>query len=101
MKSSIEEIIRSIVADEVAAAEKRIRSELSEFADRTMDVVEAAAHIGISEKLVYRLCQERTIPHERYGVTGSRKPTIKFRLADLEAWRAEQRAINSAGLGRG
>lgn len=94
MNLSIEALIRSVIAEEVAAAESRIRESLSGKTDKTLDVPEAAIHLGVSEKLIYRLCQEKSIPHERYGIAGSRRPTIKFRLNDLEAWRAEQRAAN-------
>ncbi|WP_254438275.1 AlpA family transcriptional regulator [Paenibacillus sp. DCT19] len=91
---AFEAAIRSIVDDQVAIAEKRLREEFSGLIDKTLDVVEAAKHIGVSEKLIYRMCQEGRIPHERYGVVGSRRPAIKLRLADLEAWRAEQRLAN-------
>lgn len=91
---ALEAAIRSIVDEQVTIAENKLRAEFSGLIDRTLDVVEAAKHIGVSEKLIYRMCQEGRIPHERYGATGSRRPTIKFRLADLEAWRAEQRAAN-------
>lgn len=97
MSNSIEDAIRAIVAEEVSAAEARLRDKLQAQTDRTLDVSGAAEHLGISEKLVYRLCQERQIPHERYGVSGSRRPTIKLRLSDLEAWRAEQRKVNYKG----
>lgn len=90
----LEDAIRAIVAEEVAAVEKRLRSELSKVIDKTLDVSEAAAHLGISEKLIYRLCSTGSIPHERYGVPGSKRPVIKFRLTDLETWRAEQRSAN-------
>ncbi|WP_020620180.1 helix-turn-helix domain-containing protein [Paenibacillus daejeonensis] len=94
---SIEQMIREIVVEEVAAAEKRIRAEMESVNDETLDVSAAAARLGVSEKLIYRMCQQRIIPHERYGGIGSRRPTIKFRLADLEAWRAAQRVANSSG----
>lgn len=90
--TAIEDAIRAIIAEEVAAAEQRITALLPAHVDRTLDVREAAKHIGISEKLIYSLCKTNDIPHERYGVSGSRRPTIKIRLSDLEAWRAEQRA---------
>ncbi|WJH28420.1 helix-turn-helix domain-containing protein [Paenibacillus sp. CC-CFT742] len=92
--NALEDAIRSIVNEQVAIAEKKLKAEFSGLIDKTLDVIEAAKHIGVSEKLIYRMCQEGRIPHERYGATGSRRPTIKFRLADLEAWRAEQRAAN-------
>ncbi|MGG1518725.1 helix-turn-helix domain-containing protein [Paenibacillus oryzisoli] len=97
MTVSIEAAIRAIIAEEVAAVERRIRENLSAGTDRTLDVPEAAAHLGVSEKLIYRMCQERRIPHERYGMPGSRRPTIKLRLNDLEKWRADQRALNYRG----
>lgn len=91
---SIEAAIQAVIDEKVAAAEQRILAKLSGQTDETLDVTQAALHLGISEKLVYRLCQQKQIPHERYGVQGSRRPVIKFRLNDLEAWRAEQRAAN-------
>lgn len=91
---SIEEAIRELVAEEVAAAEKRLRESLLAQPDKTLTVPEAAEHLGVCEKLIYRMCQERQIPHERYGGVGSRRPTIKFRLSDLESWRSEQREKN-------
>ncbi|GIP57877.1 helix-turn-helix domain-containing protein [Paenibacillus woosongensis] len=85
----LEDAIRAIVAEEVAAAESRILASLPTYVtDRTLDVREAAELLGVSEKLIYRMCQEGSIPHERFGISGSRKPAIKFRLSDLEAWRA-------------
>lgn len=94
MVLSIEAAIQAIIDEKVAAAEQRILEKLNGQTDETLDVPAAALHLGISEKLVYRLCQQKQIPHERYGVQGSRRPVIKFRLNDLEAWRAEQRATN-------
>ncbi|WP_019636156.1 helix-turn-helix domain-containing protein [Paenibacillus fonticola] len=91
----LEDAIRAIVAEEVAAAEHRILASLPSYTtDRTLDVREAAELLGVSKKLIYRMCQEGSIPHERFGISGSRKPAIKFRSSDLEAWRAEQRAAN-------
>jgi excisionase family DNA binding protein len=93
--TGLEDAIRAIVAEEVAAAERRILASIPSLStDRTLDVREAADLMGISEKLIYRLCKTGSIPHERHGVPGSRKPSIKIQLADLEAWRAEQRAAN-------
>lgn len=94
MSLSLEDAVRSIVNEAVLAAEKRILERINSQPDKAMDIPEAAEHLGISEQLLYRLCREKQIPHERYGVSGSRKPTIKFRMSDLEAWRAEQRASN-------
>ncbi|MFF2015022.1 helix-turn-helix transcriptional regulator [Paenibacillus sp. NPDC058177] len=91
---AFEDAIKSIVSEYVTISENRLRSEFSGLIDKTLDVAETAAHIGVSEKLIYRMCQEGSIPHERYGTIGSRRPVIKFRLSDLEAWRAAQRAAN-------
>ncbi|WP_411553302.1 helix-turn-helix domain-containing protein [Paenibacillus lautus] len=103
--TGLEEAIRSVVveviAEEIAAVEQRILAQLPMQFDQTLDVHEAASHIGISEKLVYRLCQEGSLPHERFGVSGSRKPTIKIRLSDLENWRAEQKVSKSKRLSNG
>ncbi len=90
----LEDAIRSIISEHVTIAENRLRAEFAGVNDRTLDVAETAAHIGVSEKLIYRMCQEGSIPHERYGTSGSRRQVIKFRFSDLEAWRAAQRAAN-------
>ncbi|MDT0123925.1 helix-turn-helix domain-containing protein [Paenibacillus sp. RRE4] len=92
--NAFDSAIRTIVSEQVTEFENRLRAEFAGLIDKTLDVSEAATHIGVSEKLIYRMCQEGSIPHERYGVTGSKRPAIKLRLSDLEAWRAEQRAAN-------
>ncbi|GGF86426.1 helix-turn-helix domain-containing protein [Paenibacillus aceti] len=92
--TGLEEAIRAIVVEEIAAVESRILALLPEQLDRSLTVHEAADYVRISDKLMYQLCQEGIIPHERYGVPGSRKPKIIIRLSDLEAYRAEQRASN-------
>ncbi|MEK8215553.1 helix-turn-helix transcriptional regulator [Paenibacillus sp. FSL L8-0463] len=91
---ALEAVIREIVSEQVIDSENRLRAELSGLIDKTLDVAETATHLGVSEKLIYRMCQEGSIPHERYGTLGSRRQAIKFRLSDLEAWRATQRAAN-------
>lgn len=91
---ALENAIRSMVVEQVVLAENRLRAEFAGMIDRTLDVAETASHIGVSEKLIYRMCQEGSIPHERYGTLGSRRQVIKFRLSDLEAWRAAQRDAN-------
>jgi predicted DNA-binding transcriptional regulator AlpA len=92
--SALEDAIRSMISDYVSIAENRLRAELAGVIDRTLDVAETASHIGVSEKLIYRMCQEGSIPHERYGTFGSKRQIIKFRLSDLETWRAKQRVVN-------
>jgi predicted DNA-binding transcriptional regulator AlpA len=91
---SIEDVIKSLIYEAVSAAEKRIMESINSQPDRALDIPEAALHLGISEQLLYRMCRAQQIPHERYGVSGSKRPTIKFRMSDLEVWRAEQRASN-------
>lgn len=89
--TDLNEAIRSIVAREVAAAEARILAALpSHMANRTMGVKEMAEMLGLSEALIYRMCERQIIPHERYGIPGSKKPAIRFRVGDVEAWREKQ-----------
>ncbi|EHB65232.1 helix-turn-helix domain-containing protein [Paenibacillus lactis] len=95
LEDAIRAIVAEVIAEEVAAVEQRIMTLLPSQFDRTLDVHEAASHIGVSDKLIYRLCKEGSLPHERYGVAGSRKPTIKIRMSDLEEWRSKQRVANS------
>lgn len=94
LEDAIRTIVAEVIAEEIAVVEQRILAQLPQQFDKTLGVHEAAEYIGISEKLIYRLCQEGSIPHERYGVTGSRKPKIKLRLSDLEKWRSEQKQAN-------
>ena len=46
-----------------------------------IDVSEAAAYLGLSDRHVRRLVQERRVPFLK--VAGSR---VKFRPGDLDAW---------------
>jgi hypothetical protein len=50
--------------------------------DSTLDVDEAAAYVKMSSKWLYRNLS--IIPHLRIG--DGRKPRIRFRRTDLDAW---------------
>lgn len=54
--------------------------------DRWLSVSEAAAHMGISTDLVYIMVREGTIKCARLGQLNSRKPTIRFKQSELDAW---------------
>lgn len=49
-----------------------------------MTVREAAAELGVSVALVYKLCEGRRLPHERHGLGRGR---IVISPADLLAYR--------------
>jgi len=55
-----------------------------------LDVDQAAAYIGMSRKWIYR--HYEIIPHIRVGF--GRKPRLKFRRRDLDAWLEEHRVGN-------
>jgi excisionase family DNA binding protein len=62
--------------------------------DRTLSIEEAAVHMGISQMLLYRMCKEKSIPHMRAGIKGSKKPKILFCQSSLESWKKEQEREN-------
>ncbi|GAV13264.1 helix-turn-helix domain-containing protein [Paenibacillus sp. NAIST15-1] len=86
--TALEQAIRSIVAEEVAVAEKRLREELG-CKDRTLSIQEAAIYISseedpISVKTLYALCERQEIPHRRVG------RRIFFSTDALDRWGREQ-----------
>ncbi|NGP62673.1 helix-turn-helix domain-containing protein [Paenibacillus thiaminolyticus] len=92
--TALEQAIRSMIAEEVAAAEKRIREELG-YQDRTLDIQEAATYISspskpVSTKTLYGMCERREIPHRRVG------SRIFFSTAALDRWGREQDRKNYA-----
>jgi len=95
---NFEAAIKEIINPLIDASERRMLAQISQYGDVTMTVQEAAEHIRISDKLLYSMCKRKLIPHERYGMPGSARTTIRFRLLDLEIWRAEQRAANYIGV---
>lgn len=87
---------QSIVSSAVEQVEEKIlkRLEGMNIRDRTLDIKEASEYTLISEKLLYRLCHEKQIPHIRAGVQGSKKPKILFRQSSLDRWMQEQEKLN-------
>ncbi|KJB88607.1 hypothetical protein AZ66_06575 [Paenibacillus sp. E194] len=80
--------IRSMIAEEVAAAEERLRNEIT-YQDRTLSIQEAATYISgegnpISVKTLYAMCERQEIPHRRVG------RRIFFSTATLDRWGREQ-----------
>lgn len=55
-----------------------------------MTIKEAAAILGLSSRKVYDLCQQRRIPHYRYG------NRITLDLVDVEAFRESARVEAAA-----
>ena len=50
-----------------------------------MNVKEAAAWLGISVSLCYSLCEEKRLPHRRYGRQGKRGKIV-IREEDLKSF---------------
>lgn len=92
--SGLEEAIRAIVADEVAAAERRLRESLSVQPDRTLSFAEACEYLHMSEYTLRRLCREKHIPHRTYGADGSKNPRYWFRTASLDRWIRDREEAN-------
>ena len=92
----MEDFFKSIVSEAADQVEKKIMNRLQHLKinDRTLDIKEAAEYTRISEKSLYRMCQEKQIPHIRAGSIGSQKPKILFRMSSLSNWMEEQERQN-------
>lgn len=92
MSSTFEKLFAALVEEAAAAAEKRVMERLEQMTvpDRVLDVKEAAQHMGLDEKTLYRLCQEKRLPHIRAGQTNSKRPRILLRQSTLDRWLREQ-----------
>jgi excisionase family DNA binding protein len=93
--TALEQAIRSLITEEVAAAEKRLREGIT-YRDRTLSVEEAAVYISsledpISTKTLYAMCDRGEIPHRRVG------RRIFFSTAALDRWGREQDRKNYKG----
>lgn len=78
--TALEQAIRSMIAEEVAAAEKRIREELG-YQDRTLDIQEAATYISspskpVSTKTLYGMCERREILTVVWAVVSFSAPRL-------------------------
>ncbi len=91
---TLDQTIRVIIAEEVAAAEKRIRESLQTAPDRDLNFQEALEHLHMSEYTLRRLCKEKRIPHRTYGSQGSHNPRYFFSLQRLDQWKREQEEAN-------
>jgi excisionase family DNA binding protein len=84
----------AIVEAATAEAERRVLERLGGklVEDKTLTVDEVAEKLKVSPKLVYQLCKEGKIPHERFGTFGNvRSGAIRFSSLELEVWRQAQR----------
>ncbi|MCR8633443.1 helix-turn-helix domain-containing protein [Paenibacillus radicis (ex Xue et al. 2023)] len=73
---------------------EELRAEMTVQPERTLYIDEAAEYTRISEKVLYKMCQQKLIPHRRAGEQGSRRPRILFSTASLDAWNREQEKAN-------
>lgn len=92
--SVLEQALRTIIAEEVAAAESRIRENLQSSLDRDLDFRETLEYLHMSEYSLRRLCREKKIPHRIYGTEGSKNPRYWFSLSSLSGWKREQEQMN-------
>lgn len=92
--TQLEQAIRSIITEEVAAAEKRIRESLSVAPDRTLSFSEALEYLHMSEYTLRRLCREKRIPHRTVGADGSKSPRYLFSASRLDQWIREEEERN-------
>lgn len=87
--TALEQAIRLMIIEEVAASEERLRENLQLTPDRKLDVEEAARYIStpynpISTKTLYNMCKRKEIPHRRVGTR------IFFSTVALDHWGREQ-----------
>lgn len=91
---SIESSIRSIIAEEVAAAERRILDSLAVQSDMTLTFQDACKYLNMSEYTLRDLCRTKKIPHRTVGAEGSNKPRYLFSSNSLDKWIEEQESKN-------
>ncbi|MEV2908611.1 helix-turn-helix domain-containing protein [Paenibacillus larvae] len=92
--TTLEQAIRSMIAEEITAAEKRIRESISTEPDRTLTFAEACKYLHVSDYTLRQLCREKRIPHRVIGSEGSRKPKYLFSTVSLDRWVREQEELN-------
>jgi len=94
--STFNKLFEALVEEAAAAAEKRVMERLENMAvpDRVMDVKEAAEYLGICDKLIYRLCEEKVLPHIQAGQLNSKRPRILLRQSTLDRWLREQEEMS-------
>lgn len=91
---SIEAEIRSIVAEEVAAAMRAYRDEMSTKADEDLNFGQACKHLKMSEHTLRNLCRQKRIPHRTHGSPNSKRPIYSFSTRSLDEWKREEEAAN-------
>ncbi|SFE10903.1 DNA binding domain-containing protein, excisionase family [Paenibacillus algorifonticola] len=94
MNLSIEAAIRAIIAEEVAAAEQRIRESLNVQSDVTLTFQEALKYLGMSEYTLRRMCQAKKLPYRIVGADGSKNPRYLFSSSSLDKWMKQQEESN-------
>lgn len=97
MTLSIEATIRAIIAEEVAAAERRIRESLSVQSDVSLTFQEACDYLSMSEYTLRNLCKKKKVPHRTVGADGSRNPRYLFSSSSLDKWMKQQEKENFGG----
>jgi|GEM_PF-3522238 hypothetical protein len=94
MTISIEATIRAVIAEEVAAAERRIRESLNVQSDVTLTFQEACDYLHMSEYTLRILCRKKKIPYRMNGVDGSKNPRYLFSSSSLDQWKRRQEELN-------
>jgi hypothetical protein len=92
--STLDQAIRQMIAEEVAAAERRIRESLHAAADRDLSFVEACEYLNMSEYTLRHLCRSKRIPFRTHGAENSKRPIYLFSSNSLDQWKREQEAAN-------
>lgn len=91
----LDEISRRVLTNLQPYITDILSNQMSISQDRTLDIPQAAEHLGISDKTLYTMCKQKKIPHRRLG------SRITFSLSSLDAWGREQERINYNPEGQG
>lgn len=94
MDIDLNKIIRSIIAEEVSKAERRLREELQASTDQDLSFSEACEYLHMSEYTLRQLIRQKRIPHRVYGSPGSKNPRYLFSRRRLDQWKREEEEKN-------
>jgi excisionase family DNA binding protein len=92
--SALESLCNQLKLEIITELRNELNQQTYVEPDRTMEVKEAAPYIGVKPQLLYKLCEEKRIPHWRAGVSGSRKPNICFSSRALDEWKKDEMRRN-------
>ncbi|MDR9795249.1 helix-turn-helix domain-containing protein [Aeribacillus pallidus] len=97
MDVDLNKIIRSLIIEEIAKVERRLRKELQVGTDQDLSFSEACEYLHMSEYTLRQLIRQKRIPHRIYGSPGSKNPRYVFSRSRLDQWKREEEEKNYLG----